>query len=305
MPHYDRVNVLLVDNSTGIRDSVREIFHLQGFRNIRLGTTLADVHRALVAPTPDIMILGAHFDDGDVTDFVRRLRHHEIGDNPFIPVIVMTGAPTAELVKAVIDSGADDLLTVPLSTAQLVSRVETLVNDRKPFVVTGDYVGPDRRKDKDRPKDAPKIEVPNTFRSKVTGEPMTVSVQEMIDKAVAEVNVHKLERYAFQIGWLAERIAPAIEDGKSDKETADHLDRLVYVCEDAGRRMRGTKYEYVGDLCRSMLRVAERVNKSMPNPAEKDIRLLMPLSQAIQQGFADVDSAVTAQRIAASVEQTK
>ena len=54
-----------------------------------------------------------------------------------------------------------------------------------------------------------------------------------------------------------------------------------------------------------MLRVAERVNKSMPNPAEKDIRLLMPLSQAIQQGFADVDSAVTAQRIAASVEQTK
>lgn len=134
---------------------------------------------------------------------------------------------------------------------------------------------------------------------------MTVSVQEMIDKAVAEVNVHKLERYAFQIGWLAERIAPVIEDGKSDKETADHLDRLVYVCEDAGRRMRGTKYEHVGDLCRSMLRVAERVNKSMPNPAEKDIRLLMPLSQAIQQGFADVDSAVTAQRIAASVEQTK
>ena len=134
---------------------------------------------------------------------------------------------------------------------------------------------------------------------------MTTSAQDMIDKAVAEVNVRKLERHAFQIGWLIERIAPAIEEGKPDKETADHLDRLVYVCKDAGRRMRGTKYAHVGDLCRSMLQVAERVNASMPKPVEKDIKLLMPLSQAIQQGFADVESAVMARQIAASVGRTK
>ena len=66
--HYDRVNVLLVDNSTGIRD-VREIFHLQGFRNIRLGATLRRCSSGSCGSTIDIMILGAHFDDGDVTDF--------------------------------------------------------------------------------------------------------------------------------------------------------------------------------------------------------------------------------------------
>lgn len=304
MANYDRADVLLSDNNVGVRDSVRQILHNQGFRNLNLGDRLAHVRKAIESPVPpDIMILGTSFEDGSITDLIRALRHHELGSNPFIPVITLTAAPTPELVRAVVDSGADDLLTVPVSTAQLVQRIEGLVSSRKPFVVTSDYIGPDRRKDQERPNDAPKVEVPNTLRAKVTGEKMTVSVQEMIDKAIGDVNIHRLERHANQIGWLVTKLLPDLQSQKPTRETAQHLKRLLYVIEDTERRMIGTKYQHVSDLCRSMKGVAQSINKSMPRPADKDIKLVSQMAKAIQAGFASIDSADAARKIAASVGQ--
>ncbi len=46
-----------------------------------------------------------------------------------------------------VNSGADDLLLRPFSTTLLGQRIEAHVERRKGFVITTEYVGPDRRKE--------------------------------------------------------------------------------------------------------------------------------------------------------------
>ena len=73
------------------------------------------------------------------------------------------------MVKKVIESGSDDLLPKPLSSGHLISRIEQLVQARKSFVVTSEYIGPDRRNTEERESEITLLQVPNSLRVKVTG----------------------------------------------------------------------------------------------------------------------------------------
>ena len=72
------------------------------------------------------------------------------GYNPFIVIIVTAWEKSTGLINRVVNSGADDLLLRPFSTALLGQRIEAHIERRKGFVITTDYVGPDRRKDASR-----------------------------------------------------------------------------------------------------------------------------------------------------------
>ena len=78
---------------------------------------------------------------------IQALRQGATGYNPFIVIIVTAWENNNALVGRVINSGADDLLLRPFSTAVLGNRIRTHVERRKGFVITSEYVGPDRRND--------------------------------------------------------------------------------------------------------------------------------------------------------------
>ena len=65
-----------------------------------------------------------------------------------------------------VSSGADDLLLRPFSTALLGQRIEAHIDRRKGFVITTDYVGPDRRKDNSRASNVELFEPPNSLKMK-------------------------------------------------------------------------------------------------------------------------------------------
>jgi len=282
---FGPVSALLSDSDRGARDSIRGILQAHGFRNIETASSVTEIGKKLESPTLDLLISGCDFRDGDLFRLINKLRHSELGTNPFVAVIITTWNPAAELVQQVIDSGADDLLPMPLSTERLLSRIETLVKNRKPFVVTTDYVGPDRRSSSDRPSDIPLIEAPNTLASKMAGEKDEIAILEAVERAVAEVNLHKLERHAAQISWLVERILPVMEGGGGEEATI-HLVKMIYVCRDIDRRLQGTEYAHISGLCQSMFKVATSLKASVAAPKDQDIKLLAPLAQAIQQSFS-------------------
>ena len=72
------------------------------------------------------------------------------------------------------------------------------------------------------------------------------------------------------------------------------MKRLLYVAEDSSRRMVGTKYDHVSELCRSLIKVTSAIRAAGDNPESK------PLSQAIQVGFG-ADAAAVARDISVSV----
>ncbi len=299
------VHILVVDPDLGTQNSVRMILHNSGFRQLDLGETLEDIRSALSEEPPDLLISECELSDGDFGRFVRDLRHHEIGSNPFIPIIALSSRPTPELVQNVVDAGVDDLLSKPISSGHLLNRIQALVNARKPFVVTSDYVGPDRRKESDRKMQIPRIVVPNALKSKIAGSPEGGGKSERaIADAVNEINQQKLERHAVQIGVLVNLILPAYEEKKVDERLFHHLDRLQYVAEDTSRRLGGTKYDHVSELCQSLISVTSDIRTIKENPRPKDLKLLTPLSQSIQTAF-DVteDVAEMARKISASIAE--
>jgi len=298
--NFNKIEVLLIDVDGTYRQALHTMLRAIGFRNIHQGNTMQDIKRNFLVNEPDLVISDTKLPDGDLCNFIYGLRHHSVGGNPFIPVLALTADPTAELVRKVVNSGADDLLTKPLSANQLMERIDTLIEARKPFVVTSDYIGPTRRKPSNRESNVPLLEVPNTLRDKAKGLKADKGLQQAIDAAVAEINLQKLERYGVQIVYLADHIVPALLDGIFNEDVRRNIARLNYVAEDTSRRMKGTKYEHVSELCQTMIKVAKDIHAAGNKPSPRDIKLLKPLAFAIQAGF-ETGSVTAAREIVASL----
>ncbi|MGH3266362.1 MAG: response regulator, partial [Trebonia sp.] len=243
---YDKVDLLLVAPRTQNNGSLRQSLNDLDFREIRTGFDFNDISHALQTRVPDLLITDCHLPSGDVCELISDIRAHRIGTNPFMSIMVTTWKPSVELVHAVVDSGADDLIVQPTSRGQLGSRIEALTFNRKPFVVTANYIGPDRRKQPrvDR-QPVPLIEVPNTLKAKATGDVDVVSLQQSIDAAIASVNRDKQHRNAAHIEYLVDHILPAYREGRRDAELDGHLRELLMTGEDVARRLTGTRFGHV------------------------------------------------------------
>ncbi len=270
-----------------LRQAIRNALITEGYRGLRDFARLPDLRNALLSGPPDLLVIDTHLAEGDCFDFVHQVRYQRIPGNPFIPVIFTTWQPESALVRRIVDSGADDLLLKPMSPLQLLQRIETLTFNRKPFVVTSDYIGPDRRDVDARNKsDIPQIEVPKTLKAKAYGEKVSMEdLQTLVENTMFDINEQRLKRHSYQVAFLANLIVPAYSTGKADHETLAHVKRLAEVADDVGRRLVGSSFEHIADLCRSLMEVAGRISDNSRDPDSRDVELLKPLSDAILVGF--------------------
>ena len=104
-------------------------------------------------------------------------------------------------------SGADDLVVLPLSTTIIQQRVKFLVNMRKPFVVSSNYIGPARPVDfEGMEKTSKPIDVPNVLYDKIVkGIANRQDIQKSIDDALKLINTSKLENYFGDLGGMVKR----------------------------------------------------------------------------------------------------
>ena len=283
---FENIRVLVGDPNREIRDAVRGGLYGHGFRYIIVTARMSVVETAVATNSVDLMICDTELPDGDFYDLVYRIRHHELGDNPFIVVTALITEPTPNMVKKIFDAGCDDLVPKPISTGLLFERVVNLARNRKPFVVTSDYIGPNRRAGpRSGIQQDHEIDVPNPLKAKAADDASAEDLQAEIDRVANLLNEQKMERHAYQINYLVECVVSLYEDGTADESVTPHLDRLLYVSEDISRRLQGTRYDHVGELCQSMVNVVRAVRQAPLSPDAKDIALLPALAQAIKCAF--------------------
>ncbi len=287
----DEIAVYVASPDQNLRGTILTVLRNAGFRDIEYGTTLEAAREQMSGHPPDLLFCETEFAEGDSSGFVYDIRHNHLGKNPFICVVMMTWQPSAELVHKVVNSGADDLLVKPISVSQVIQRVSALIKNRKGFMVTSDYIGPDRRRAKDRPPpETPEgqiapISVPNSLRAKATGEATAAQIQAEIDATLRQINNRKVEGHALKVVELVEQILPAYRDLRVNTETRRQLSNLVYVAEDTARRLDDTEYDHVAELCGSLVQVSNDIYASWQNPAPKDLKLLEPIARAIETAF--------------------
>lgn len=284
----ENVDILFGEPQTALRQAFRVAFHREGYRRVVDFDKLKPMREAIARGLPDVLLIDARMDGdgGQVARMLKDLRFNRFGINPFINVIVTMWDPEQALVRAIVDSGCDDLLAKPLSPKQIIDRIAVLASARKPFVVTSDYIGPDRRKDPSRGSDIPQIEVPNTLKVKTEGRALdAATVKSMVADAQATINEQKLKRNAFQISFVVRLVLPALETGQTTTETEAQLQRIIDVTMDIQARMTGTPYAHVSELCESLLGVSRAIQTALPSPAAKDVKLLQPVSDSVLAAF--------------------
>jgi DNA-binding response OmpR family regulator len=271
---YSKLVVMLIDPDLNPRRLLRGMLARYGIDKLQEFPGTAEATAAFQATAPDLIVIdGAPTEAGDPMKWVGQIRHGHFPVNPFVPVMVVVWEATQPMLMRFASSGADDLLMKPFSQKQIADRLQNLVDNRRDFVVTSDYVGPDRRRSPREGQQVPLVKVPNTLRLKALGEFAGADVAELTAAAQAQINEQKVIRHGFQIAFLVEFARPGLvaAEGRAEPEklAVEHLLRVPGVVQDLLRRLPEggvrTQAERYG---RQLFEQAERLRHHPATPLE-------------------------------------
>ena len=94
---------------------------------------------------PDLIVMDTMMDGCEAMALDNQIRAGELGINTFVGFIITVWQPSEAVIRRVVNCGADDIIVRPLSTKKLMERINVVAYKRKPFVLTGSYIGKDRR----------------------------------------------------------------------------------------------------------------------------------------------------------------
>lgn len=308
----NEVRILYGDPGQGTRRLYRQALASAGYSQLREFDSLNGFADLLAVAQPDMIFMDVAMPGGDVPALVADLRHSRLGVNPYLPVVLTTWDTGQSLVRKIIDAGADDLLVKPISTRALLERIEIVGLHRKPFVVTSDYIGPDRRKEEARrDSSVPLIDVPNPIRAKLTGEPLDArELQQAIRATNEQVNRQRLRAAAFRIAFVTQQIVPLYQSELApDDGTLTMLHDLIASVEDIQHRVADTEFAHVGQICDRLLQSARHVAEqgvavSFAPEMQKSISLMKTLGDAVLAFFnPDRDASALASEVTEAIDR--
>ena len=140
-----KLKFLVVDDNLHMRHIVRGLLVGLGGRTVYEAEDGAGGLEALRTRAPDILIVDCVMPVLDGLELVRMIRRPDFRFNPLIPIIMLTGYPERQRVLQALAAGVDEFLCKPISAKALHDRILSVVERRRPFVQSKDYLGPDRR----------------------------------------------------------------------------------------------------------------------------------------------------------------
>ena len=291
---YETAETVVYDPVAANRNATRASLHSLGFRNVDGAASLDLLADRLRSKAPDLLIAEVAGSEAETCSLIQSMRQGTLGENPFSIVIMTTWRRDGTIVGQVLNSGADDLVARPVSTANLGERIRLLCERRKGFVVTSDYIGPDRRRDP-RGNGTECLEVPNPLKFKgqdtVSEDEAFRLFAEAVQTGKEKINLEKLRRDSVQLclQWkMLEQRTPGARDfcdilGRIDRITSEMLRRAVAANQD-------NVVEWCESLTESAKAIANILEISRKSGTPGDIKaplgLLGHAAMALGQMFA-------------------
>ena len=200
-----------------------------GFREIDTFSALGEVRERIEAADVDLLVMEPE-DDPKVFNLVRDIRHSRIGRNPFSVIFLTCWTRDPQNIRQALESGADDLIARPFSTRFLDERVSAAIERRKRFVVTSDYIGPDRRSGPRAGAADPRyLSAPNTLKAAAKGDWEALEATYQHIKTVQEdVAKERVQRLSVRIAADLEISNPSSPSAEiSVVKQARELERLA------------------------------------------------------------------------------
>lgn len=161
---YDQLRVLVVDDNQHTRMLVTEILRSLDVNQVYEAADGSAGLQQLAEHAIDVIFTDLSMQPMDGIEFVRRLRNAPDSPNQMAPVIMVTGHFTLAKVSAARDAGVNEFLAKPLTARGVIERLQRVIEQPRPFVRTGDYFGPDRRR-----RDDPEYRGPRRRKTDAVG----------------------------------------------------------------------------------------------------------------------------------------
>ena len=278
--HYIDANILLFDRTRVVRKQTRSVLNVLGFKTFQEFQDLESVRLALCGQRVDVAVLNLDAVDCGVLRLIQDLRGRRFGIDPFVPILLTTWDAKLQSLRPVLESGADDVLLYPFSTAQMGQRINNLVHDRKPFVVTEDYFGPDRRATNLLRNDPTSIVVPNALRAHALADRSAAPNVERIEDTFAQLRRLKIRNLARRIWYLANRL----KESYSDPALPDRYERELVTLRKSVIIYHKTLLPLDGENLRALFNSLTGVLGGMfgKPPSEKSFELLEQSALALR-----------------------
>lgn len=299
------VRVVLADSRTNVRSLLKSAFLDIGIRNVVDANKIERLAEIVnYEESADIIICDTGLGD-ELCDLVRDIRNSKIGRNPFVCLLGISWKPVRVEVERMVDAGIDSLIAAPLAPQQMFDRINAMVQDRLPFVVARNYIGPDRRKDAERDPGRSLLEVPNTLRAKALGDFNSVAMAQAIQRGIVEVRTRKMEIQAVDIAHNVEVMIGGLNTPGVMLEHA-RLVQLRKILINLFKSVKRAKMDHLDELSRATMAVMDTLLETYAEPSKNDLELLVQLSMAIRTALQreDHDQEV-ARDIAVAVQEAR
>lgn len=143
--NLQKTAVLLADSDVMGQSIIVQMLVGFGARNIVRCDDTDEVRRLLKNQPFDLIIIDPASFGAEGYDLLTSLRRDYASPNKHAPVLVVTGHTEQNRVGQLRDAGANFIVSRPLSAAVLLDRILWMSREKRPYVETNNYVGPDRR----------------------------------------------------------------------------------------------------------------------------------------------------------------
>jgi two-component system, chemotaxis family, chemotaxis protein CheY len=141
-----KLKVLVVDDDSFTASMVAEFLKHGGIaiNSIFVARGPADAISILNVQKPGLVITDRIMTPIDGIEFAREIRLR--GPDPTVPIIMITGRAEVAGIIAARDAGINELLAKPITMGALFKRINAVFSKPRPFVSSGRFLGPDRRR---------------------------------------------------------------------------------------------------------------------------------------------------------------
>jgi len=145
------LKVLVVDDNANVQRLIGDVLRAGGVGQVENACDGMRAREKIAQWDPHIIFSDWNMPVMDGLEMTRSIRRAAVVydpriPNPHVPVVIVTGHRSEADVLTARKAGVNEFVIKPFTPAGILSRIQLVLLKPRPFIVSRDYIGPDRRR---------------------------------------------------------------------------------------------------------------------------------------------------------------